>query len=36
MKQSIKAICRFIEKEWFLLITVSAITIIITLFEVFN
>lgn len=36
MKQSIKAIRKFVQKEWFLLIAVSAITLIITLFEVFN
>lgn len=35
MKQTIKAIRKFIEKEWFLLITISAIGVIILLFELF-
>lgn len=35
MKQTIKAVRKFIEKEWFLLITMSAIAVIILLFELF-
>jgi hypothetical protein len=35
MKQTIKTIRKFIEKEWFLLITISAIAVIILLFELF-
>jgi len=33
MRQSARAIRKFLEKEWFLLITISAITAIIVLFE---
>ena len=36
MKQTIKAIRKFIEKEWFLLITATAITVIIVLFELLS
>jgi len=35
MKQSFKAIRKFIEKEWFLLVTIAAIATIILLFELF-
>ncbi len=35
MKQTIKAIRKFLQKEWFLLITVAAIAVIILLFELF-
>jgi hypothetical protein len=33
MKQTIKAIRQFLQKEWFLLITVTAIAVIILLSE---
>jgi hypothetical protein len=33
MKQTIKAIRKFLQKEWFLFITVTAIAVIILLFE---
>jgi hypothetical protein len=36
MKHTIKAIRKFIEKEWFLLITATAITVIIVLFELLS
>jgi hypothetical protein len=33
MKQFFKAVWQFLQKEWFLLITVSAIAVIIVIFE---
>jgi hypothetical protein len=36
MKQTFKAIRKFIEKEWFLLIVGSAIAVIIMVFEYFK
>lgn len=35
MKKSFKAIQKFIQKEWFLLVTIAAIATIILLFELF-
>lgn len=34
MKQFLKPIYQFVQKEWFLLVTVTAITVIIVLLEI--
>ena len=36
MKQTFRAIRNFIQKEWFLLVTGGAITVIIVLFELLS
>jgi len=35
MKQLFKAVLKFIKREWFLLLTITAIAVIVLMFELF-